>query len=137
MRVFRKPKKGLVPMIPNTKMALIIDDESAMREFVTGVLDEAGYMVMSAENGFEGLALVKKGIPDLIITDLVMPDKDGLEVIMHLKSQNPNIKIIAMSGMANAETFLQIAEKLGAHAILQKPFRKMALLELVEKVMRE
>ena len=120
------------------KTILVIDDDDLIREMMAGVLKNAKYVVMSAENGNVGIDHIKKiSVPDLVITDILMPDKEGLETISEIKEINPNIKIIAMSGGGQAKdmTFLDLAKHMGAHHTLKKPFRPGLLLETVEKVL--
>jgi CheY-like chemotaxis protein len=122
----------------NTETSIfVIEDDRVLREFIVEVLETAGYQIYSAENGHKALKKIALKTPDIILTDLVMPDKDGLEVIMKTKTETPSIKIIAMSGMINSETFLSIAQKLGAQAIMPKPFNTATLLEMVQKVLTE
>jgi len=116
---------------------LIIDDEELVREYLRKVLKDAGYEVDTAVNGREGLSAFRKKPADLIITDIFMPDADGLEVIMQMKSTNPSVRIIAMSGGGRNSNldFLAAAESFGAIATLNKPFTKKELLNAVDKAL--
>src|SRR5689334_21685732 len=104
-------------------LILVIDDDPAMRRLVTRVL--AGrHKVIEAENGAEGLTLRAQHHPDLIITDILMPQKEGIETMREVKKLAPATKIIAMSGDASPNLmYLGMARSLGADAVLAKPFR--------------
>jgi CheY-like chemotaxis protein len=116
---------------------LVIDDDEAMREYVCFVLEKAGYKVLSAKDGSEGIATATASAPDLIITDLVMPDMEGIETIRKLKSLNPSCGIVAMSGAANSDTYLAMAQCLGAHTVLQKPFARSQVEEAVRTTLEK
>ncbi len=89
---------------------------------------------MEAENGNSGLEVFKKEKPDLVITDMLMPDKEGLETISDIRAINPKAKIIAMSGGGSTHnmSFLQLAQKIGADRVLKKPFKPTELLMTVK-----
>ena len=112
---------------------LIIDDDPAVRSTVRKVLERAGHTIREAEDGDVGLRLFREEAPDLVITDLFMPDKDGIETIQELREHAPEAKILAMSGGASVEPEgpLSDAEVFGADASLAKPF---SLDELQGKV---
>jgi DNA-binding NtrC family response regulator len=114
---------------------LVIDDESAMRDYMRYVLEAAGYRVVEASNGREGIAILGSRQVDLMITDLVMPEKEGIETIISIRTQNPKLPIIAMSGVLNSDTYLKVAGRLGAHGTLQKPFKKEHVLNTVATVL--
>ncbi len=108
---------------------LVVDDEEPVREVMKGILEFSHYAVTVAANGRE--ALGKLNTPfDLVITDLVMPDMEGLEFIKLLKRSRPHIKILAMSGAFGGK-FLKVARFLGVDAILDKPFRSTDVLQVV------
>ena len=115
---------------------LIIDDESQIRLMLRKLLESEGYTVTVASNGIEGIKCYNENPVDLIITDIFMPDKEGIETIIELKEKHPDIKIIAMSGGGrNATTaYLHMAKSLGANLTFEKPIRKEALLEGVRKL---
>jgi len=102
---------------------------------LTYMLELEGYTVFSAKNGEEGLDLVGRLAFDLVITDMIMPVKDGLKFIMELVKDYPNLKILAISGggAIKAERYLTMAGYLGDIATLEKPFKQDVLLELVRK----
>jgi YesN/AraC family two-component response regulator len=116
---------------------LLIDDEPLVVETLSNALTAAGHTVVTALNGVEGLKKYAAGKFDLVITDIIMPDKEGIELIMELRRQAPNVKIIAISGggrTGNVE-FLKMATKLGAVAALKKPIRLAEFYELLKTVL--
>jgi DNA-binding NtrC family response regulator len=117
------------------KRILVVDDEAQIRTMLTQMLEQEGYTVHTAENGEEGLALVGRHAFDLVITDMIMPIKDGLKFIMELVRDYPELKILAISGggAIKAERYLTMAGYLGDIATLEKPFKRDAFLELVRK----
>lgn len=117
------------------KRILVVDDEEQIRTMLTYMLELEGYTVFSAKNGEEGLDLVGRLAFDLVITDMIMPVKDGLKFIMELVKDYPDLKILAISGggAIKAERYLTMAGYLGDIATLEKPFKQDVLLELVRK----
>lgn len=117
------------------KRILVVDDELQIRTMLTQMLEQEGYAVHAAENGEEGMALVGRHTFDLVITDMIMPVKDGLKFIMELVRDYPDMKILAISGggAIKAERYLTMAGYLGDIATLEKPFKRDMLLELVRK----
>ncbi len=113
---------------------LVIDDEEMARFTVRDMLEAAGHEVTEAINGDDGVALQLVHAFDLIITDMIMPKKEGVETIIELKQANPDQKIIAISGGGRTRNmdFLQMAEQFGADRILAKPFTEDELLESVD-----
>ncbi len=103
---------------------LIIDDEELVRLTVRQMLEDAGHKVAEAENGLDGIQKLKDFKADIVITDLLMPEMEGLETISELRSSRPELKIIAISGGARFKgvDYLNSAKKLGAQEILPKPF---------------
>jgi len=116
---------------------LIIDDEEQMRGMLRQMLERAGYEVIDAADGKEGMKLFRREPADLIITDLLMPEKEGLETIMELRREFPGTKIIAISGGGREGIldFLPAARKLGACATLAKPFERQEMLDAVAKAL--
>ena len=113
---------------------LIVDDEESVRRFFQRVLRGEGYEVLVARNGKEALELLRHGRPDLVITDLVMPEQDGLEAIRAMRRDNPGVKIVAVSGAFEGE-FLRVAQLMGAQATLLKPVSPAQLLNTVRQVL--
>jgi DNA-binding NtrC family response regulator len=114
---------------------LVIDDDLDVRATVGRMLQSAGHEVVLAANGMEGMEQYRASPGDLVITDIYMPGQEGLETIIGLRRRYPEIKIIAMSGKPAGGTMLSIARRLGALAILQKPFSLEQLLQEVEKAL--
>jgi len=98
------------------------------------MLEHAGYEVVEAPDGREGLRLYREKRPQLVITDIIMPNKEGLETILDLRREYPQVKILAISGggRIGPESYLDIAEGFGADRILTKPFNHGELLEVVQ-----
>jgi len=114
---------------------LAIDDDPDIRELLKRTLESAGHEVVLAAEGSEGARLCKARRPDLVITDLFMPTQEGLETIKQLHMEFPDLPIVAISGKPTGGTMLTVAERLGAKAILQKPFMAEELLGIVEKTL--
>lgn len=112
---------------------LIIDDEESNRFTLREILEFVGHSVAEAPNGNEGLALQKSTPCDLIITDIIMPEKGGIETIRELRRNDPNLKIIAISGSGPTREgdILKRAKQVGADMVLSKPFGEAELLEVV------
>lgn len=117
------------------KRILVVDDEAQIRTMLTQMLELEGYEVHTAENGEDGLALVGRYTFDLVITDMIMPVKDGLKFIMELVRDYPDLRVLAISGggAIKAERYLTMASYLGDIATLEKPFKREVLLDLVRK----
>lgn len=115
---------------------LVIDDEKEIRSLLRELFVSRGYEVVEAENGEDGLRVFHSIPVDLVLTDIVMPEKEGLSTIMDLKKTNPELKIIAMSGGAAKSTqYLQFAQKFGAQKILEKPFDLQSVLMAVRELL--
>jgi CheY-like chemotaxis protein len=114
-------------------LILVIDDRATMRDLVRRMLERAGHVVLDAEDGDAGLAAFERCRPDLVITDLIMPKKEGIETIRHIKRSRPGTKVIAMSG--GDDVNLHAARRLGADATLAKPFEAVALLDVVTRLL--
>ncbi len=115
---------------------LLIDDDDQIRIMLRRMLEAEGYEVVDASNGKEGIRLYREDPADLIITDIIMPEKEGIEVIMELKKDFPDVKIIAISGggQIDAEEYLQMAKMLGAKFTFTKPFERKELLDAVKEI---
>jgi CheY-like chemotaxis protein len=112
---------------------LLIDDDAPFRGMLSQVLEREGHFVVEAEHGREGLERYRESPFDLVITDLLMPEEEGLATIRTLRRVCPTVKIIAMSGggMTGQLDFLPVAKRLGAHHTLWKPFPRQELLDAV------
>lgn len=118
---------------------LIIDDDHHILLMVKKMLERAGFEVDLASNGEQGLELFKKSSFDLAITDIIMPEKEGLETIREMKKLHPGMKIIAMSGggKVSSENYLGTAKIFGANRILTKPFTQKQMISLVQELLAE
>jgi CheY-like chemotaxis protein len=113
---------------------LIVDDDAGVRQVLRGMLLPAGYQVEAACNGREALDRVRQEHFDLIITDLVMPEQEGIETIKLLRQEFPAIKVIAISGAFGGD-YLRIAAFLGASRTLAKPVRMETMIRAVEETL--
>ena len=112
---------------------LVVDDDPMVRDVVVRTLASAGYPVVSAANGGEAAEIFSGRSFPIVVTDIVMPEKEGIETIIELKRLSPAVKILAISGggRERGKEFLRYASRLGANAVLSKPFRKAELLEVI------
>jgi CheY-like chemotaxis protein len=117
---------------------LIIDDEAPIRSMIRLILERDGYTVTEAPDGVEGIRHFRETPADLIITDLIMPNKDGIGMIIELKKEFPAVRIIAMSGggLNRPEGYLRGARKLGAAYTLSKPINRHELLRAVKDTLK-
>lgn len=115
---------------------LVIDDESGIRDVLTVLLKDEGYDVKTAADGAEGVSTAVDFAPHLVITDLVMPDQEGIETIGQLRKLVPSAKIVAISGyVTQGRDYLRTAKYMGAHATVAKPIDYDAFLELLRKLL--
>jgi DNA-binding response OmpR family regulator len=116
---------------------LIIDDEPHILLMVKKMMERAGYEVDLASNGSDGLRLFDHIQPDLVITDIIMPEKEGLETIREMRRKNKDLPIIAMSGggKISADNYLETARIFGAARLVEKPFSQKLLLSYVEELL--
>jgi YesN/AraC family two-component response regulator len=117
---------------------LIIDDEPQIRSMLKLMLERDGYEVVEAPDGVEGISVYRQNPADLIITDLIMPNKDGIGMIIDLKKEFPEVKIIAMSGggLNKPDGYLKGAKKLGASCTLTKPIDREEILRVVAAILK-
>ncbi len=103
---------------------LVIDDDEQMRVLLRQVMEWSGFSVNDAENGRKGMQIQRRQPADLVITDLIMPEQEGLETISLLKKEFPEVKIVAISGggRIGPEAYLPAARELGADLVFSKPF---------------
>ena len=119
---------------------LLIEDDDAIRQLLMENLARDGHAVTTAGNGREGVERFRPGAYDLVITDLVMPEKEGIEVVQDLRARDPGLKVLAMSGGGHfgaAETYLRLASLLGAGRVLAKPFTPAQFLAAVKEALKE
>jgi CheY-like chemotaxis protein len=115
---------------------LLIEDDESLRELLRITLIGAGYVVFEAMNGRQGVNAFRKTPTDLVVTDLYMPERDGLEVIEALRRTHPRVKMLAISGASGTMGYFPLAQSLGAVAVLQKPFSPSAFLNIVEQLLK-
>ena len=116
---------------------LVADDEELARFTIREILEGEGHTVIEAKNGVEAIALFNKNKIDIIVTDIIMPDKEGIETIIELKRDHPAIKIVAISGGGRTRNldFLELAKRYGADAVLAKPFSEQELIDALNKLL--
>ena len=113
----------------------MIEDDNDLRTMLRATLVAAGHTVIEARDGQEGLNLFRQAGADLVVTDIVMPEKEGLAVLLELRKAQPPVKVIAMSGEGNASDYLDMARLMGAAKVLPKPFRPSALLAAIDELL--
>jgi DNA-binding response OmpR family regulator len=118
---------------------VLIEDNNTLRGILKKTLEYEGHEVLDAQDGIDGERLYQEGYADLVITDIVMPRKDGIEVILELRRDFPDIKILAISGggRIGSEQYLDMAKSLGAQDILGKPFKQKDIVESVRKLLKQ
>ena len=116
---------------------LVIDDDAQVRKMLRKALEKDGHAVTEASDGKEGIRCYRTSPTDIVITDIVMPDKEGIETIIELRREFSEVKIIAMSGggRIGPDSSLDLAQKLGACQTLTKPVDRQALRSTIEKVL--
>jgi DNA-binding NtrC family response regulator len=117
--------------VATQRTILVIDDDFDFRALVRTILSREGYNVWEAENGIEGLQLLEWAPIDLVITDMIMPEQEGIETIRRVRTLHPQVKILAMSGVDSRHTYLRVAAHLGAFATLEKVLIPNSLLRVV------
>ncbi len=112
---------------------LVIDDDPQICDVLEQVLEKEGHRVFTALNGEEGIRLYRQHLPELIILDILMPEKEGLETILDLRREFPNVNVIAMSAASEGAkiNLLELAQRLGAQYRMAKPFQIQTVIELV------
>jgi len=120
-----------------TTTICVIDDDALVRQLVAELLSARGFSVLQAEDGDAGLQIIADKRPSLIITDIMMPNREGIETIRDAKRRFPSIPILVMSGSAigGKANFLDFARKLGADALIVKPFDHDAFLQRVDELL--
>jgi two-component system cell cycle response regulator CpdR len=119
------------------RTVLVVDDDPSLCELLTLMLEMVGYKVTCAGNGRLAGKCLQQAVFVLVITDMLMPDRDGLEFIADVRQQQPYTRIIAMTGGGHipGDKYLKMASGLGAHGVLKKPFSRPELLSAVEQVL--
>jgi CheY-like chemotaxis protein len=118
---------------------LLIDDDDLVRKMLSLTLAHFGHTVIAAHNGREGLRLLPQSGADLLITDLLMPEKDGFEILLELRQRQPPVKIIVISGGLRGEVagYLEMAKRFGAAKVLAKPFTKESLIAAIDELLAD
>ena len=120
----------------DAKRVLIVDDDCELLDTLAEMLDGAGFTVAKANNGAEGIAAYKKTPADVVILDMLMPEKDGFETMNFLKRDYPDVKIIAMTGggTIGSQDVLQWARLMGVTRAFSKPFQWEEMLQSVQQI---
>ena len=117
---------------------LVVDDEKDIRDYMQDLLENAGYEVLTAENGNAAIQVFKQNPTDLVITDLLMPEKDGAETVIELRSDYPDVKIIVITGNGKnlkAEDHLKLIESLNVNYSFTKPINSHRLLNAINSLL--
>ena len=116
---------------------IIIDDDNDIRAILKAMLEDAGHEVDEASDGHKGIELCRRRSPDVVITDILMPEMDGIELIRLLKKEFPAVGILAISGggRISADHYLKLAGNLGAVRELSKPFSRQALITEIDTLL--
>lgn len=113
---------------------LVVDDDASVREVIRAMLESVGFSVQVAVNGRDAVTMLGSAAYDLIMTDLVMPEQEGIATIKQIRQTYPNLKVIAMSGAFGGD-YLRIASFLGAHGTIAKPLKLETLLSTIHNVL--
>jgi DNA-binding NtrC family response regulator len=114
---------------------LLIDDDERLRRTLGRMLATEGHEVVEAENGNAALAILSACQPQIVITDVFMPEKDGIELVKELREQFPDIKILGMTGGGREPRFYSLIETFLVAGVLRKPFEREALLDAVNRLL--
>lgn len=116
---------------------LVIDDDPAMRRLLARTVAAKNYVVIEAADGKQGVTMAAAHKPALVVTDILMPEKEGIETMREIREHTPHAKIIAISGggLSHNMLFLDVAKALGADATLAKPFRPAELMKTIEDLL--
>lgn len=122
-----------------TVRVLVIDDDEAVRETICNSLEAGGLSATGVQDGNEGIAAFEPSVFDVVISDIMMPGKEGIETIRTIRGRSSEVKILAISGgdRNGNSTFLEMAKKLGADASIMKPFRPSELLDVIKSLLDE
>ena len=125
------------PMEPRP-LILVVDDEPLIRQWVCAVLEDEGFRVAVAADGDQALAIVRQEAPALMVLDVFLPGKEGLETILELRKEHHPIKVLATSGgPIHGYDVLKVARLFGAHAVLAKPYSAEVLLDQIAQVLNQ
>lgn len=127
------------------KTVLLVDDDHLVQKSIAMQLENEGYTVLRADNGKNALAIIRESDIDVVVTDILMPEMEGLELIRAIKAERPDLPVIAISGGGTQARpirilpldILSISERLGAHNSLAKPFTTDALIRMIEDATKD
>ncbi len=122
-------------MAERVRRVLVIDDDNGIRDILRRALEAAGYAVHEAPDGAAGLKRFRDEGADLVITDIIMPEREGVETIMALRKESPATPVFAVSGGGGGGDYLEIALKLGARRVFPKPFRLSEVVAAVDEAL--
>jgi DNA-binding NtrC family response regulator len=125
-----------VAMSSSKPIVLVIDDDDQVRKLLVQQLKLAEFAVLSARDGDQGIEMLSRNKVDLILVDIVMPGKDGVQTITNVRITHPDLRIIAMSGDIDSALYLKAAERLGVRVRLQKPFTMDQMLKAIDAAMK-
>jgi CheY-like chemotaxis protein len=129
------PNSGVAVLRPRV---LIVDDEKSILVTLGEFVEQAGFDVLLARNGLEALRIIEERHPDVVVTDIVMPEEDGLGVIRQMHTRFPDIPFVVMSGASFAsDVHLSVAKAFGAASVLRKPFDRNELVEVLRRIVAE
>jgi len=130
---------GLAEVEPPASTILVVDDDPDLLQSLRVLLESYDYQVIMASNAAAAVAAVSEQGPDLVLTDIYMPDADGFELINALRQHNLSVPVIAMSGGGRVGSYdnLSIATHLGAAAVIDKPFSNASLIDTIERVLAD
>jgi len=119
-----KGKHSAQRLSPAAPAVLVIDDDPAVLHSLANVFEACGIAIATARDGLAGLEAFRRISPAVVLTDIIMPEQDGIGLIMEMRRERPGVKIIAMSGSGRIGKldFLTVAKSLGADSVVQKPF---------------
>ena len=129
-------KKSSGSGIEGTRI-LVIEDEAAIRDVITLMLEKDGCQVKTAQNGKEAMRMFSTANYDIIITDMAMPEKNGVDTIIELRQLTPPVGIIAMSGVGSSDKLLRLATAFDADMALKKPFTRDELVSAIKTVIKK
>lgn len=124
-----------MPIMPSI---LVVDDDDMVRDAIASALKRSGYTVLEAADGREAAIRFKREPVDLVITDILMPERDGLETIQALSNGSGSVPIIAMTGLSSRSSlYLEMARTFGAVRVLEKPFELTELIRVTKELLAE
>jgi len=119
------------------KKIVLIEDDKLIVRIIEFILQKEGYSIFTANDGNEGLKIIEEIKPDLILTDIMLTYKSGLEVISISKKKNPHIPIVIISALGKEEINIKEAFKIGISGFISKPFTSVELLEIIQKTLKK